>query len=180
MTGKNKPTFQKTKTSALKPESSNLNPARKDRHPEPAPKGISRSHSISPAKPKRFRIKSGMTGKNKSSITKHKSSKPKYRPSASSSRKKYIRKNYGRIMSISQRTLLRLGIPRVKTHRKSARATASFTLYPNGSIRGLHLSRRSSIKALDHRTLQVVQRAHRRYPRPKVPVKINITMRYGL
>jgi len=102
------------------------------------------------------------------------------RDSRASARKRFIRHHLGRIMRISQQTLLRLGIPRVHSRRRHVRATASFRLHPDGSISGLHLSRRSGIRAIDRRTLQVIRRAHRRYPRPTVPLSVRITMRYGL
>ena len=94
--------------------------------------------------------------------------------------RKYIHHNLGRIMRISQQTLQRLGIPHVRSSRRHVRATVRFRLHPNGAISGLHLSRRSGLKAIDRRTLQVIRAAHRRYPRPRVPVQVQITMRYGL
>ncbi len=94
--------------------------------------------------------------------------------------RRYIRHNLGRIMRISQQTLQRLGIPRVRSSRRYVRATVRFRLHPSGAISGLRLSRRSGLRAIDRRTLQVIRAAHRRYPRPKVPVQVQITMRYGL
>jgi TonB family protein len=93
---------------------------------------------------------------------------------------RFIRHNLSRIMRISQRTLRRLGIPRVRSRRRHVQATVSFRLHPDGAISGLHLSRHSGLRAIDRRTLQVIRAAYRRYPRPKVPVQVVITMQYRL
>jgi TonB family protein len=118
----------------------------------------------------------------KKRAAKQRASKKRFSPAASqaSARRRFIRHHLGRIMRISQQTLLRLGIPRIHSRRRHVRATASFRLHPDGSISGLHLSHRSGIGAINRRTLQVIRRAHRRYPRPSVPVQVRITMRYGL
>ena len=122
--------------------------------------------------------------KQKTQETKNKKQKTKAaQPSQASqatTRRRFIRHNLGRIMRISQRTLRRLGIPHVRSRHRHVRATVSFRLHPSGAISGLHLKRHSGLRAIDRRTLQVIRTAHRRYPRPRVPVQVVITMQYRL
>ncbi len=156
--------------------------SRSDAKPDLLSRRPRTSSGFQKSKSKNLKPKASTLKVNKRS-SKHKKKRTKFQNSKSSSastRRRYIRKNYGRIMSISQRTLLRLGIPRVSSSRKRVSATASFHLHPSGSISGLHLSRRSGIPAIDRRTLQVIRQAHRRYPRPKTTVRISITMHYRL
>jgi TonB family protein len=101
--------------------------------------------------------------------------------SYSSSEKKFLKANLGRIHVITQRALSRNGYPEsaIRMGQEGVNVV-SFYLHPNGNITNLKLERSMGHSSLDNNTLQVIRIAYSNYPLPKVRTKIKFYVNYTI
>lgn len=95
--------------------------------------------------------------------------------------KAFIKNNINRFGEITQRVLNRMGYPRLAQRLGIGGVNVvEFTLFPDGSIKGLRISDSSDYSILDDYTLELIEIAYKDYPRPKTPTKLKFNVIYKL
>ena len=95
--------------------------------------------------------------------------------------KAFIKDNINKFGQITQRVLNRMGYPRLAQRLGlSGVNVVEFTLFPDGSIKGLKISDSSEYSILDDYTLELIEIAYKDYPRPKTPTKLKFNVIYKL
>lgn len=95
--------------------------------------------------------------------------------------KAFIKDNINNFGIITQRVLNRMGYPRLAAKLGIGGVNVvEFTLFPDGSIKGLKISDSSSYSILDDYTLELIEIAYKDYPRPKTPTKLKFNVIYKL
>ncbi|PLY07508.1 MAG: hypothetical protein C0625_04855 [Arcobacter sp.] len=95
--------------------------------------------------------------------------------------KVFLQNNLETFTRITQRTLNRLGYPRLAERLGlSGSNIVEFIFYPDGSISDLKLSLKSRHEVFDKRTIELIEFAYKDYPRPKEKIKIKFTVSYKI
>jgi len=95
--------------------------------------------------------------------------------------KAFIKNNINKFGQITQRVLNRMGYPRLAQRLGlSGVNVVEFTLFPDGSIKGLKISDSSEYSILDDYTLELIEIAYKDYPKPKTPTKLKFNVIYKL
>lgn len=93
--------------------------------------------------------------------------------------KVFLQNNIKIFTQITQRTLNRLGYPRLAARmRLNGSNIVEFIFHPDGSISDLKLSLNAEHKVFDKRTIELIEFAHKDYPRPKEKTKIKFIVNY--
>lgn len=93
--------------------------------------------------------------------------------------KVYLQKNLKNFTRITQRVLDRLGYPPLAARLNlSGYNIVEFIFHPDGSISDLKLSYKSEHNVFNKYTLELIEFAHKDYPRPKEPTKIKFNVIY--
>jgi len=93
--------------------------------------------------------------------------------------KVFLQNNLKTFKKITQKTLNRLGYPRLAARlRLSGSNIVEFIFYPDGSIDNLKLTLNAEYEVFDKRTLELIQIAYKDYPRPKEATKIKFIVNY--
>jgi protein TonB len=95
--------------------------------------------------------------------------------------KAFIKDNINKFGIITQRVLSRMGYPRLAAKLGIGGVNVvEFTLFPDGSIKGLKISESSDYTILDDYTLELIEIAYKDYPKPKTPTKLKFNVMYRL
>ena len=95
--------------------------------------------------------------------------------------KAFIKDNINKFGIITQRVLSRMGYPRLAAKLGIGGVNVvEFTLFPDGSIKGLKISKSSEYTILDDYTLELIEIAYKDYPKPKTPTKLKFNVMYRL
>lgn len=92
--------------------------------------------------------------------------------------KRFIKSNISSIGKITQ-SYLEYPFISIRTKQQGINII-EFTLHPNGDISNLNLLDSSHYTALDENSIDTIKEAYKDYPKPNIPVKIIINIKYVL
>ncbi len=93
--------------------------------------------------------------------------------------KAFIKKHLNTFKAITQRTLNRMGYPKLAQQLQlSGRNSISFIFHPNGDISDLKLTNSSGYEVFDEYTIELIKIAYKDYPRPKTATKLRFNVIY--
>jgi protein TonB len=93
--------------------------------------------------------------------------------------KVFLQNNLKIFRDITQKVINRLGYPALAARlRLSGSNIVEFIFHPDGNISDLKLSLNAEYKVFDKFTIELIEFAHKDYPRPKVPTKIKFVVNY--
>jgi protein TonB len=101
--------------------------------------------------------------------------------SYSPQQKEYIKQSLDSVQQITQNTLTLHGYPEMaKQNRQTGTNIVSFYLHPNGDISDVTLKHAIGYEALDSNTLEVIQKAYKKYPLPNEKTRLIFNVNYSL